>query len=43
MTRKFSSAAIAIVAMLALTGCEQLDAIQGMTSGWFSSKKKSGL
>ncbi len=43
MTRKFSRAAILIVAALALTGCEQLDTIQGLTSGWFSSKKKSNL
>jgi outer membrane protein assembly factor BamB len=43
MTRKFSRAAILIVAALALTGCEQLDTIQSMTSGWFSSKKKSDI
>jgi outer membrane protein assembly factor BamB len=43
MTRKFSRAAILIVAALALTGCEQLSTIQSMTSGWFSSKKKSDL
>jgi outer membrane protein assembly factor BamB len=43
MTRKFSRAAILIVAVLALSGCEQLDTIQTLTSGWFSSKKKSDL
>lgn len=43
MTSKFSRAAILIAAMLVLTGCEQLDALQGMTSGWFSSKKKSDI
>ncbi|HEY1838458.1 MAG TPA: PQQ-binding-like beta-propeller repeat protein [Rhizomicrobium sp.] len=43
MTRKFSRAALVIVATLALTGCEQLGAIQDMTSGWFSSKKKSDI
>jgi outer membrane protein assembly factor BamB len=43
MTSKFSRAAILVVAVLALSGCEQLDTIQSMTSGWFSSKKKSDL
>jgi outer membrane protein assembly factor BamB len=43
MTRTFSRAAILIAAALALSGCEQLDTIQGMTSGWFSSAKKSTI
>lgn len=43
MTAKFSRAAILIAAALVLTGCEQLDAVQNLTSGWFSSRKKADI
>jgi outer membrane protein assembly factor BamB len=43
MKRQYRSAAICLAAALALSGCEQIDTIRNMTSGWFSSATKSNI
>jgi outer membrane protein assembly factor BamB len=43
MTSVLLRAAFCFGAVLALSGCEQLSAIQDMTSSWFNSPKKSNV
>jgi outer membrane protein assembly factor BamB len=43
MRKSILRTAFCVTAAITLAGCEQLDAVGDMTSGWFSSSKKSDI
>jgi outer membrane protein assembly factor BamB len=43
MTKKTLRVALCLAALVALSGCEAVDAVGDLTSGWFSSVKKSNI
>jgi outer membrane protein assembly factor BamB len=43
MTKKTLRIALCLAAVVALSGCEAVDAVGDLTNGWFSSAKKSNI
>ena len=43
MTKRTSRIALCLAALVVLSGCEAIDSVSDLTSGWFSSAKKSNI
>jgi outer membrane protein assembly factor BamB len=43
MTKKTFRIALCLAALVALSGCEAMDAVSDLTSGWFQSTKRSNI